>query len=143
MKPGASADASGFRLASLNRLSDTKASSLKGTTLLHHLVQVFEKEDKELLQLEKDIPHVREAAKESLDEMDKDIAMLKAGLEDISRGINSYQKAETADSFLNAMTEFCGIASVRLTDLVDQFEDMKTKYTFSLVSIKFHYECVH
>lgn len=43
MNRGARGNASGFRLASLNRLADTKSSSAKGTTLLHYLVQILER----------------------------------------------------------------------------------------------------
>lgn len=43
MNRGARGNASGFRLASLNRLADTKSSAVKGTTLLHYLVQILEK----------------------------------------------------------------------------------------------------
>lgn len=43
MNRGARGNASGFRLASLNRLADTKSSASKGTTLLHYLVQILEK----------------------------------------------------------------------------------------------------
>lgn len=42
MNRGARGNASGFRLASLNRLVDTKSSASKGTTLLHYLVQIIE-----------------------------------------------------------------------------------------------------
>ena len=42
MNRGARGNANGFRLASLNRLVDTKSSSHKGMTLLHYLVQVVE-----------------------------------------------------------------------------------------------------
>lgn len=42
MNRGVRGNATGFRLASLNRLVDTKSSTCKGTTLLHHLVQVLE-----------------------------------------------------------------------------------------------------
>lgn len=43
MNRGARGNAHGFRLASLNRLADTKSSAAKGTTLLHYLVQILEK----------------------------------------------------------------------------------------------------
>lgn len=43
MNRGARGNALGFRLASLNKLADTKSSSLKGTTLLHYLVEVADK----------------------------------------------------------------------------------------------------
>ncbi|KAJ8882033.1 hypothetical protein PR048_018521 [Dryococelus australis] len=42
MNRGARGNASGFRLASLNRLADTKSSAAKGTTLLHYLVEILE-----------------------------------------------------------------------------------------------------
>lgn len=43
MNRGVRGNATGFRLASLNRLADTKSSACKGTTLLHYLVQILEK----------------------------------------------------------------------------------------------------
>lgn len=43
MNRGARGNASGFRLTSLNRLADTKSSAVKGTTLLHYLVEILEK----------------------------------------------------------------------------------------------------
>lgn len=39
---GARGNASGFRLASLNRLADTKSSQARNMTLLHYLVQILE-----------------------------------------------------------------------------------------------------
>nr|CAD7440127.1 unnamed protein product [Timema bartmani] len=63
MNRGARGNASGFRLGSLNRLADTKSSAAKGTTLLHYLVEILEKKFKDILKLEEDIPHVRDAAK--------------------------------------------------------------------------------
>lgn len=42
MNRGARGNASGFRLASLNRLADTKSSQSKGTTLLHYLVEILQ-----------------------------------------------------------------------------------------------------
>ena len=52
-----------FRLVSLNRLSDTKSSLNKGTTLLHYLVDLLEKKFKDILKLEEDLSFVREASK--------------------------------------------------------------------------------
>lgn len=132
MNRGARGNASGFRLASLNRLADTKSSSVKGTTLLHYLVQVIEKKFKDLLKLDEDIPHVRVAAKVSLGEMDKDIAMLRTGLTEVSREIDFHRSAagqpQAGDRFLPVMREFHAQASVRFAELEDQFQDMKTRF---------------
>lgn len=43
MNKGARGNAWGFRLSSLNKLKDTKSSSVKGTTLLHHIVDMADK----------------------------------------------------------------------------------------------------
>ncbi|BFG00259.1 disheveled-associated activator of morphogenesis 1 [Drosophila madeirensis] len=131
MNRGARGNASGFRLASLNRLADTKSSAAKGTTLLHYLVQVIEKKFKDLLKLEDDIPHVRGASKVSLGEMDKDIQMLRTGLADVAREIEFHRSsgpAQQGDRFLPVMREFHTQASVRFAELEDKFQDMKTRF---------------
>uniref|UniRef100_A0A1B0ATF1 Disheveled-associated activator of morphogenesis 1 n=1 Tax=Glossina palpalis gambiensis TaxID=67801 RepID=A0A1B0ATF1_9MUSC len=131
MNRGARGNASGFRLASLNRLADTKSSAAKGTTLLHFLVQIIDKKFKDLLKLEEDIPHVREASKVSLGEMDKDIQMLRTGLTDVAREIEFHRSsgpAQQGDRFLPVMREFHAQASVRFAELEDKFQDMKTRF---------------
>ncbi|XP_061390121.1 disheveled-associated activator of morphogenesis 1 [Musca vetustissima] len=131
MNRGARGNASGFRLASLNRLADTKSSAAKGTTLLHFLVQVIDKKFRDLLKLEEDIPHVREASKVSLGEMDKDIQMLRTGLADVAREIEFHRSsgpAQQGDRFLPVMREFHAQASVRFAELEDKFQDMKTRF---------------
>lgn len=131
MNRGARGNASGFRLTSLNRLADTKSSASKGTTLLHYLVQVVETKFKDLLRLDEDLPHIREASKVSLAEMDKDITTLRTGLTDVAREIEFHRGAGTAatgDRFLPVMREFHAQASVRFAELEDQFQDMKTRF---------------
>lgn len=63
MNRGQRGNAVGFRISSLNRLTDTKSSSSKSTTLLHYLVDVLETKFKDVLKMEEDLPHVRSAAK--------------------------------------------------------------------------------
>lgn len=80
-------NAGGFRLASLNRLVDTKSSCSKGTTLLHYLVQILESRFREVLEIEEDMPHVRTAARVSMADLQKEVANLKNGLQDVQREI--------------------------------------------------------
>lgn len=82
-------NAAGFRLASLNRLVDTKSSCAKGTTLLHYLVQVLESRFREVLDIEEDMPHVRTAARVSMADLQKEVANLKNGLSDVQREIGN------------------------------------------------------
>lgn len=131
MNRGARGNASGFRLASLNRLADTKSSAMKGTTLLHYLVQIVEKKFKDSLRFDEDLPHIKEAAKVSMAEMEKDISLLRAGLAEISREIEFHRCAGSpppGDLFLPVMMEFHAQASVRFAELEDQFQDMKTRF---------------
>lgn len=131
MNRGARGNASGFRLASLNRLADTKSSAAKGTTLLHYLVQIVESKFKDILRLEEDLTHIKDASKVSLGEMDKDISILRTGLAEVAREIEFHRSAGNAqpgDRFLPVMREFHSQASVRFAELEDKFQDMKTRY---------------
>lgn len=130
MNRGARGNASGFRLASLNRLADTKSSSNKGTTLLHYLVQILEKKFKDILRLDEDLPHVRVAAKVSLGELSKDMAQLRAGLKDVAREIEFHrnQSPLANDKFVPVMREFQATATCRLAEIEDQYQDMKTRF---------------
>lgn len=122
-----SINVAGFRLASLNRLADTKSSAAKGTTLLHYLVQILEKKFKDVLRLDEDIPHVRDAAKVSLGELGKDMAQLRAGLKDVAREIEFHrtQSPLANDRFVPVMREFQATATCRLAEIEDQYQDMK------------------
>ncbi|XP_060532378.1 disheveled-associated activator of morphogenesis 1 isoform X2 [Cylas formicarius] len=130
MNRGARGNASGFRLTSLNRLADTKSSSCKGTTLLHYLVQILEKKFKDILRLDEDLPHIREAAKVSLGELGKDMAQLRAGLKDVAKEIEYHttQSPLANDMFMPVMREFQATATCRLAEVEDQFQDMKTRF---------------
>ncbi|XP_073980936.1 disheveled-associated activator of morphogenesis-like protein isoform X2 [Rhodnius prolixus] len=130
MNRGARGNASGFRLASLNRLADTKSSQSKGTTLLHYLVEILQNKFKDALKLEEDMPHVKEAAKVSLGELEKDMAQLKANLKEAERELE-FQRSQpvvAGDRFLPVMKEFVAVATCRLTELEDMFHDMKTRF---------------
>lgn len=132
MNRGARGNAFGFRLQSLNKLADTKASSTKakGTTLLHYLVQIIEQKHKDILRLEEDMPHIRDASKVSLGEMDKDIGNLRTGLAEVAREIEFHRSAASTlpgDRFLPVMRDFYAQASIRFAELEDKFQDMKTR----------------
>ncbi|XP_023719898.1 disheveled-associated activator of morphogenesis 1 [Cryptotermes secundus] len=130
MNRGARGNASGFRLTSLNRLADTKSSAVKGTTLLHYLVEILEKKFRDVLKLEEDIPHVREAAKVNMGELEKDMGFLRNGLKEVEREIEFHrsQPVATGDRFLPVMKEFLSSATCRFSELEDLFQDMKTRF---------------
>ncbi|XP_044581625.1 disheveled-associated activator of morphogenesis 1 isoform X1 [Cotesia glomerata] len=124
-------NACGFRLASLNRLVDTKSSCSKGTTLLHYLVQILESRFREVLDIEEDMPHVKTAARVSMADLQKEVANLKNGLQDVQREIE-FHRAQAqvlqGDMFLPAMRDFQAQATCRLAEAEDLFQDMKTRF---------------
>ncbi|XP_077293023.1 disheveled-associated activator of morphogenesis-like protein isoform X2 [Arctopsyche grandis] len=131
MNRGARGNASGFRLASLNRLADTKSSQARNMTLLHYLVQILETKFKDVLLIEEDLPHVREASKVSLGQLEKDMATLRTGLGDIRREMDYHRQQNTPNSpdcFLPVMEEFYNQANCKFTELEDQFQDMKSRF---------------
>ncbi|CAB0010521.1 unnamed protein product [Nesidiocoris tenuis] len=130
MNRGARGNACGFRLASLNRLADTKSSQSKGITLLHYLVEILQNKFKDALKLEEDMPHVKEAAKVSMAELEKDMAQLKANLKEAERELEfqRVQPVTPGDRFLPVMKEFVAVATCRLSELEDRFHDMKTRF---------------
>lgn len=95
-------NACGFRLASLNRLVDTKSSCSKGTTLLHYLVQILEARFREVLEIEEDMPHVRTAARVSMADLQKEVANLKNGLQDVQREIGRCLELSNVKKIISA-----------------------------------------
>ncbi|XP_026478989.1 disheveled-associated activator of morphogenesis 1 isoform X3 [Ctenocephalides felis] len=135
MNRGARGNASGFRLASLLRLADTKSGTVRGATLLHHVARVLERRSRDVLSLEEDLPHAREAAKVSLAELDKDVAFLRTGLAEVAREIDFHRSSACPtggsfgeDRFLPVMQDFHAQASATFAELEDQFQDMKARF---------------
>ncbi|GLH09543.1 Formin-like protein [Gryllus bimaculatus] len=139
MNRGARGNAYGFRLASLNRLADTKSSALKGTTLLHYLVEILEKKFKDTLKLDEDLPHIRDAAKVNMGELEKDMGQLRNGLKEVEREVEFHRSqpagvAVAGDRFLPVMKEFLSSATCRFSELEDLFQDMKTRTPARIVT---------
>ncbi|KAG4077459.1 hypothetical protein HA402_002886 [Bradysia odoriphaga] len=113
MNYGPRGNASGFHLTSLNRLTDTKSSSVKNLTLLHFLVQLIEKEFEDLMVIPEEISQVRHASKVSLVELDNDMDMLRTGLTKVS--------VYTTNGFYEQ-------ATVTFEELENQLKEMKMMF---------------
>jgi len=88
------APALGFRVDSLAKLADTRSFDGR-TTLLHYLVSHCERRDKDLLQVDQDLPHLGPAARRTFAALDDDLAPLLRGL-DALRGEIQASKGEDA-----------------------------------------------
>lgn len=75
--------------------------------------------------IEEDLPHVREASKVSLGQLEKDMATLRTGLGDIRREMDYHRQQNSLNSpdrFLPVMEEFYSQANCKFTELEDQFQ---------------------
>jgi len=120
----------GFKLSSLTRIADTKSSCNKNMTLLHYIADTCQHKFRDCLLLEADMPHVRDAAKVNMKELEKDMAILRNGMKEVGRELEFFrtQPPTNGDRYLPVMKEFQSVASVRLAELEDLFVDMKARF---------------
>ncbi|CAL8090724.1 unnamed protein product [Orchesella dallaii] len=131
MNRGSRGNASGFRLPSLTRISDTK-SNQRNQNLMNYLAVQVESHWNELSDLETELSHVRGAAKVSLNELEKDMGYLRSGLECVNREVEfqrGLQKMDPGDRFLPSVREFLSSAVCRIQELEDLFADMKGSFS--------------
>merc|ERR1719361_2722014 len=130
MNRGQRGNAVGFKLSSLTRIADTKSSCNKNMTLLHYIVDTCEKKFRDCLFLEADLPHIKDAAKVNMKELERDMGQLRNGMKEVGREIEFFrtQTPLNGDRYLPVMKEFVSGASVRLAELEDLFVDMKARF---------------
>merc|ERR1712110_529291 len=130
MNRGQRGNAVGFKLNSLTRIADTKSSCNKSMTLLHFVATTCEHKFRECLFLEADLPHIKDAAKVNMKELEKDMTQLRTGMKECGREVEFYrgQTLTSGDRYLPVMKEFMSTAQVRLTELEDLFTDMKARF---------------
>ncbi|XP_042226159.1 disheveled-associated activator of morphogenesis 1-like isoform X2 [Homarus americanus] len=131
MNRGARGGAYGFRVSSLNKLTDTKASSNRSITLLHYIIRVCEKQWRDILRLDEDFPNIKEASKVNITELEKEISGLRQGLDFIEREVTWHRgqgSSPPGDRFRLAMNEFTALAKDKFTNMESQFKMMKTQF---------------
>ncbi|KAG0282002.1 hypothetical protein BGZ97_009178, partial [Linnemannia gamsii] len=100
----------GFKIASINKLVDTKASNTPNMTLLHFLTNITESTLPDLLQYQDEIRSCGEACRVSLPELQSDFKMIESRLNDIKAELRSYypegRQATPDDRFHEVMTPF-------------------------------------
>ncbi|KAG0049422.1 hypothetical protein BGZ83_005772 [Gryganskiella cystojenkinii] len=100
----------GFKIASINKLVDTKASSAPSTTLLHFLTNITESTLPDLLRYQTEISSCGEACRVSLPELTSDFNLIKTKLKEIKAELHThfydgYQSCPE-DRFCEVMTPF-------------------------------------
>uniref|UniRef100_G3T1K4 Dishevelled associated activator of morphosis 2 n=1 Tax=Loxodonta africana TaxID=9785 RepID=G3T1K4_LOXAF len=129
MNKGQRGGAYGFRVASLNKIADTKSSIDRNISLLHYLIMILEKHFPDILNMPSELQHLPEAAKVNLAELDKEVGNLKRGLRAVEAELE-YQKRqvrEPNDKFVPVMSDFITVSSFSFSELEDQLNEARNK----------------
>ncbi|XP_015427363.1 PREDICTED: disheveled-associated activator of morphogenesis 2 isoform X1 [Myotis davidii] len=135
MNKGQRGGAYGFRVASLNKIADTKSSIDRSISLLHYLIMILEKHFPDILNMPSELQHLPEAAKVNLAELEKEIGNLRKGLRAVEVELE-YQKRqarEPNDKFVPVMSDFITVSSFSFSELEDQLSEARDKFSKALV----------
>ncbi|XP_066451414.1 disheveled-associated activator of morphogenesis 2 isoform X2 [Eleutherodactylus coqui] len=130
MNKGQRGNAFGFKVASLNKIIDTKSSIDRNITLLHYLIMIFEKTYPDILSIQDELEHLSEAAKVNLVELEKEVHNIKNGLRAVESELE-YQKRhyrDPEDRFVPVMSDFITVASFSFSELEDLLSEARDKF---------------
>eukprot|EP00731_Ephydatia_muelleri_P007967 Em0004g305a len=131
---GKAGDAYGFTLSSLGKLNDTRANRPR-MAFLHFIIEVCEKERREILELGPQLPHLEAASKLSQDYLSGQVTELtskikalqqkaKKAPEDIKPQLNAF--LEKAHTTLDELTASLGATQKKAERVIEYFcEDSK------------------
>ncbi|XP_075837068.1 disheveled-associated activator of morphogenesis 2 isoform X1 [Microtus pennsylvanicus] len=134
MNKGQRGGAYGFRVASLNKIADTKSSIDRNISLLHYLIMILEKHFPDILNMPAELRHLSEAAKVNLAELEKEVGNLRRGLQAVEVELE-YQKCQARDpndKFVPVMTDFITVSSFSFSELEDQLNEARDKFAKAL-----------
>ncbi|XP_037375552.1 disheveled-associated activator of morphogenesis 2 [Talpa occidentalis] len=140
MNKGQRGGAYGFRVASLNKIVDTKSSIDRNISLLHYLIMILEKHFPDILNMPSELQHLPEAAKVNLAELEKEVGNLRRGLRAVEVELE-YQKRqvrEPNDKFVPVMSDFITVSSFSFSELEDQLNEARDKFSKALTHFGEH-----
>uniref|UniRef100_A0A8C6R0R2 Dishevelled associated activator of morphogenesis 2 n=1 Tax=Nannospalax galili TaxID=1026970 RepID=A0A8C6R0R2_NANGA len=136
MNKGQRGGAYGFRVASLNKIADTKSSIDRwNISLLHYLIMILEKHFPDILNMPSELQHLSEAAKVNLAELEKEVGNLKRGLRavEVELEYQRHQVRDPNDKFVPVMSDFITVSSFSFSELEDQLNEARDKFAKALV----------
>ncbi|XP_075859498.1 disheveled-associated activator of morphogenesis 2 isoform X3 [Microcebus murinus] len=135
MNKGQRGGAYGFRVASLNKIADTKSSIDRNISLLHYLIMTLEKHFPDILNMPSELQHLPEAAKVNLAELEKEVGNLRRGLRavEVELEYQRRQVREPSDKFVPVMSDFITVSSFSFSELEDQLNEARDKFAKALV----------
>ncbi|XP_046863557.1 disheveled-associated activator of morphogenesis 1-like [Xenia sp. Carnegie-2017] len=135
MNRGERGNATGFKIASINKIMDTKSSSNSKINLLDYLVMLLDQKFPAVLQLEEEMGDVRTAANVSLVELQNDIKKFKTELKTVEKEYDYHGKNKdklSGDNFVKETGTFLTAARASFNELDDSLKEMKTRYEKSV-----------
>lgn len=140
MNKGQRGGAYGFRVASLNKIADTKSSIDRNISLLHYLIMILEKHFPDLLNMPSELQHLPEAAKVNLAGLEKEVGNLRRGLRavEVELEYQRRQVREPNDKFVPVMSDFITVSSFSFSELEDQLSEAKDKFSKALMHFGEH-----
>ncbi|XP_016009798.1 disheveled-associated activator of morphogenesis 2 isoform X2 [Rousettus aegyptiacus] len=135
MNKGQRGGAYGFRVASLNKIADTKSSIDRNISLLHYLIMILEKHFPDILTMPSELQHLPEAAKVNLAELEKEVGNLRRGLRavEVELEYQKHQMREPNDKFVPVMSDFITVSSFSFSELEDQLSEARDKFSKALM----------
>uniref|UniRef100_A0A8D2ARM1 Dishevelled associated activator of morphosis 2 n=1 Tax=Sciurus vulgaris TaxID=55149 RepID=A0A8D2ARM1_SCIVU len=140
MNKGQRGGAYGFRVASLNKIADTKSSIDRNISLLHYLIMILEKHFPDILNMPSELQHLPEAAKVNLAELEKEVSNLRKGLRavEVELEYQRRQVREPNDKFVPVMSDFITVSSFSFSELEDQLNEARDKFAKALMHFGEH-----
>ncbi|XP_015343172.1 LOW QUALITY PROTEIN: disheveled-associated activator of morphogenesis 2 [Marmota marmota marmota] len=140
MNKGQRGGAYGFRVASLNKIADTKSSIDRNISLLHYLIMILEKHFPDILNMPSELQHLPEAAKVNLAELEKEVSNLRRGLRavEVELEYQRRQVREPNDKFVPVMSDFITVSSFSFSELEDQLNEARDKFAKALMHFGEH-----
>ncbi|KAF9363124.1 hypothetical protein BGX34_004815 [Mortierella sp. NVP85] len=122
----------GFKIASINKLVDTKASNAPNMTLLHFLTNITEKTLPDLLNYQEELAACGPACRVSLPEVQSDFNQLKVKIKEMKNELQSHYangyKASPDDRFYEVMQPFIEMAEQDFLKAETKMLEMDTLY---------------
>ena len=127
MNNGYRGGAAGFKITSINKLSDTKSYD-NSTTLLHFLVKIIKQKFPEALSFTSEFASVHEACRIDLHHSRQELIKLKKGLEDVNDEIDILGLDSDFEIYKKKMSEFYDIRFSEINQLNTAFRQAEKAF---------------
>lgn len=117
------AQAIGFEISFLPKLSGIKASDNKNT-LLHFLAEIVEDKHSDCLNFWEDLHHVDRAARVSPQQVQNNLSLMRRSINDLETDLKTFKPHNEYDRFGPVMTKFLGVAKEQFQLLEQMYNKM-------------------